>query len=176
MTHHDQTDNLEAIMSSWLKTNLKKTSATNLRPEEIARSTTPTPGNLHPDDGYGKKTGSRSGLLAIRVLWAEGLSVPYGTAFPPAVQNALLSQQARLAASVSPSSVTQQRLAKKGNRYVGSYIAYSLIINIIHRDSVQRAQCWWLPYLVMEYEVNQVLITALGGEIQKPVYMYQANL
>ncbi|KAF8349469.1 kinase-like domain-containing protein [Amanita rubescens] len=145
-------------MSSWLKTNLKKTSATNLRPEEIARSTTPTPGNIHPDDVYLKKTGSRSGLLAIRVLWAEGLSIPYGTALPPAVQNALFSQQAKLAASVSPSSVTQQRLAKKGNR-----------------DSVQRAQCWWLPYLVMEYEVNQVLITALGGEIQKPVYMYQAN-
>jgi serum/glucocorticoid-regulated kinase 2 len=111
-------------MSSWLKTNLKKTSATNLRPEEMARSTTPTPGNLHPDDGYGKKTGSRSGLLAIRVLWAEGLSVPYGTALPPAVQNALFSQQAKLAASVSPSSVTQQRLAKKGNRCVGLCIAY----------------------------------------------------
>ncbi|KAF8627495.1 hypothetical protein AX17_006306 [Amanita inopinata Kibby_2008] len=147
-------------MSSWLKNNLKKTSATNLRSDDtLARSTTPTPGNLHPGDKpYDGKTGSRSGLLAIRVLWAEGLGVPPGTALPPAVQNALSSQQAKLAASVSPSSVTQQRLAKKGNR-----------------DSVQRAQCWWLPYLVMEYEVNQVLITALGGDLEKPVYMYQAN-
>ncbi|KAF8631405.1 hypothetical protein AX15_002413 [Amanita polypyramis BW_CC] len=146
-------------MSSWLKNNLKKASTTNLRSEEIARSTTPTPGNIHPEDKpYDGKTGSRSGLLAIRVLWAEGLSVPAGTTLPPAVQNALSSQQAKVAASVSPSSVTQQRLAKKGNR-----------------DSVQRAQCWWLPYLVMEYEVNQVLITALGGDLKKPVYMYQAN-
>ncbi|KAK2465353.1 hypothetical protein APHAL10511_002707 [Amanita phalloides] len=144
---------------SWLKGNLKKTSATNLRPDEMARSTTPTPGNLHPNHkSYTDKIGFRSGLLAIRVLWAEGLSLPPSAALPPAVQNALSSQQAKLAASVSPSSVTQQRLAKRGNR-----------------DSVQRAQCWWLPYLVMEYEVNQVLITALGGEIQKPVYMYQAN-
>lgn len=44
------------------------------------------------------------------------------------------------------------------------------------RDSIQRTQCWWLPYLVMEYEVNQVLITPLGGELDKPLYMYQAHL
>lgn len=45
-----------------------------------------------------------------------------------------------------------------------------------HRDSIQRTQCWWLPYLVMEYEVNQVLITPLGGDLEKPLYMYQAHL
>lgn len=28
----------------------------------------------------------------------------------------------------------------------------------------------------MEFEVNQVLITALGGELEKPLYMYQAQL
>ncbi|KAF8645144.1 hypothetical protein AX16_007972 [Volvariella volvacea WC 439] len=137
---------------SWLRG--KKASTTNLRSDaaDTGRSTTPTPGNP------GGRPSSRSGLLAIRVLWAEGLSLPAGVAVPAAVQTALNSQQAKVAASVSPSSVTQQRLAKKGNR-----------------DSVQRAQCWWLPYLVMEYEVNQVLITPLGGELDKPCYMYQAN-
>ena len=77
------------------------------------RATTPTPGN---PDGV---PSVRSGLLAIRVMWAEGLSLP-GVAVPAAVQNALSSQQAKIAASVSPSSVTQQRtLAKsKGNRFV----------------------------------------------------------
>jgi serum/glucocorticoid-regulated kinase 2 len=60
---------------------------------------------------------------------------------------------------VSPTSVIQKRLSKRGNR-----------------DSVQRTQCWWLPYLVMEFEVNQVLITPLGGELTKPLYMYQAHL
>ncbi|KAJ3716893.1 kinase-like domain-containing protein [Lentinula raphanica] len=133
---------------SWLGRS-KKASFTNLR------STTPTPSN---PDGTGKPS-ARSGLLAIRVLWAEGLSLPAGTALPPAVQNALASQQAKVAASVSPSSVQQHRLARsKGNR-----------------DSIQRTQCWWLPYLVMEYEVNQVLITPLGGELDKPLYMYQAH-
>ncbi|RDB18028.1 Serine/threonine-protein kinase gad8 [Hypsizygus marmoreus] len=140
-------------MSSWLGRS-KKSSATNLRADDIAaRSTTPTPGN--PDG----KPRFRSGVLTIRVLWAEGLSLPAGTTLPPAVQSALTSQQAKVAASVSPSSVTQQRLAKtKGNR-----------------DSIQRTQCWWLPYIVMEYEVNQVLITPLGGDLEKPLYMYQAH-
>ncbi|KAJ7784494.1 kinase-like domain-containing protein [Mycena metata] len=123
---------------SW-KLGRKKTSAINLRAsaEEVVtpRSTTPTPG----------KPSSRSGLLAIRVLWAEGLAVPPGTAVPAAVQAALNSQQAK-------------RLKTRGNR-----------------DSIQRTQCWWLPYLVMEYEVNQVLITPLGGDLEKPIFMYQAH-
>ncbi|KAG2129494.1 kinase-like domain-containing protein [Suillus clintonianus] len=121
--------------------------------DEPPRSTTPTPGNPS-----GKPT-SRTGLLSIRVLWAEDLSLPVGTTVPSAVQAALSTQQAKLAASVSPSSVTQRRLAKRHGA----------------KDSIQRTQCWWLPYLVMEFEVNQVLITPLGGDLEKPLYMYQAQ-
>ncbi|KAF9476544.1 AGC/Akt protein kinase [Pholiota conissans] len=140
---------------SWLRG--KKSSATNLKAEEANRSGTPTPTN---PDGKEEKRAFRSGLLTIRVMGAEGLTLPAGTPVPPAVQSALTSQQAKVAASVSPSSVKQQRLA---NRSRGN------------RDSIQRAQCWWLPYLVMEYEVNQVLITPLGGDLEKPLYMYQAH-
>ena len=138
---------------SW-KLGKSKSKQPNLAVQDLdARSTTPTPGN--PSG----KPMARSGLLTIRVLWAEGLSVP-GGAVPPAVQAALTSQQAKVAASVSPSSVTQQRLASKRS----------------NRDSVQRTQCWWLPYLVLEFEVNQVLITPLGGELTKPLYMYETTL
>lgn len=52
----------------------------------------------------------------------------------------------------------------------------TLALSVRSRDSVARAQCWWLPYIVMEYEVNQVLITPLGGDLEKPLYMYQAHL
>lgn len=100
-------------MSSWLSRS-KKPSVTNLRVAEsdvLARSTTPTPG--HPDG----KPQFRSGILTIRVLWAEGLCLPPATLMPQAVQATLASQQAKLAASVSPSSVHQHRLAKsRGNR------------------------------------------------------------
>lgn len=98
----------------WLRG--KKSSATNLKAEaaSLNRSTTPTPRN--PDG----KPNFRSGLLTIRVLWAEGLGLPDGVAVPAVIQAALASQQAKVAASVSPSSVTQQRLAHKsrGNRFV----------------------------------------------------------
>ncbi|TFL01268.1 Pkinase-domain-containing protein [Pterulicium gracile] len=141
---------------SW-KLGRSKKSSTNLRvgasDAVTPRSTTPTPSN--PD---GLSIGdSRIGLLAIRVLWAEGLAMPAGTEVPAAVQTALTSQS--WASQMSPTSVNQHRQQNsRGNR-----------------DSVQRTQCWWLPYLFVEFEVNQVLITPLGGDLEKPLYMYQAH-
>ncbi|KIP05161.1 hypothetical protein PHLGIDRAFT_31013 [Phlebiopsis gigantea 11061_1 CR5-6] len=138
---------------SWKLGKSKSKTSPNLAVHDLSpRSTTPTPGN--PDG----RPMARSGILAIRVSGAENLSVP-GGAVPPAVQAALKSSQAKVAASVSPSSVTQQRLASKRS----------------NRDSVQRTQCWWLPYIVIEFEVNQVLITPLGGDLEKPLYMYETN-
>jgi serum/glucocorticoid-regulated kinase 2 len=118
------------------------------------RSSTPTPGSV------GSRAEVPSGILTIRVMWAEGLSLPAGTSMPPSVEAALKSQQAKAASSVSPSSVVENRLSHK--RTNGG-------------DSIQRKQCWWLPYLLMEYEINQILITPLGGDLDKPIYMYQAH-
>lgn len=166
---------LQSIYMSWLRG--KKTSATNLKAEEpqLNRSTTPTPRNPERKDD---KVTFRSGLLTIRVFGAEGIALPPGTALPPAVHQALASQQGKIAASVSPSSVNHQRLVNKsrGNRCVHSLRHNQYFSKFSSRDSIQRTQCWWLPYLVMEYEVNQVLITPLGGELDKPLYMYQAHL
>ena len=139
---------------SWKLGKSKSKQAALAAQDADGRSTTPTPANPsgNPD--------ACSGLLAIRVLWAEGLALPGGAGVPPAVQAALSSQQAKVAASVSPSSITQRRLANRRS----------------NRDSVQRTQCWWLPYLVMEFEVNQVLITSHGSELGKPLYMYKTHL
>ena len=76
---------------SWRLGKSKKSSTINLRAEEMdPRSTTPTPGN--PDGNLTPRTG----LLTIRVLWAEGITLPPGTAIPRAVQSALQSQQAKV--------------------------------------------------------------------------------
>ena len=103
---------------SWLRG--KKASVTNLKAEEhqLNRSATPTPRNPGKIDD---KVTFRSGLLTIRVFGAEGVTLPPGTALPLGVQQALTSQQGKIAASVSPSSVNQQRLANKsrGNRCIG---------------------------------------------------------
>ncbi|KAH9166061.1 AGC/Akt protein kinase [Lactarius sanguifluus] len=137
---------------SWRLGKSKKATLTPDRDDAAStRSITPTPGDDKPH--------FRTGILSIRVLWAEGISVPQGTQVPAVVQAALSSQQAMVAASISPASVSQSRLAARGKR-----------------DSVQRTQCWWLPYIVMEFEVNQILITPLGGELDKPLYMYPGPL
>ena len=130
-------------------------SSLSIQDMDASRSTTPTPRN--PD---GSRPQFRSGILAIHVNRAEGLELPPGVNVPPPVQSALATAQAQAALTVSPSSVTQQRLAKQRG----------------HKDSVQRIGCWWLPYLVMEFEVNQIVLTPLGGDIEQPVYMYQATL
>ncbi|QRW20232.1 Pre-B-cell leukemia transcription factor-interacting protein 1 [Rhizoctonia solani] len=124
-------------------------------PAPSSRSTTPTPGNPDPESG----PLARTGLLLINVLAARGLTLPAGVSMPPAVEKALNSQQAQIAASVTSSSVSQRQQAK-GHKT---------------RDSMQRKQCWWLPYVVLEFDKNEVLIDALGGEIAAPVWMYQTN-
>jgi serum/glucocorticoid-regulated kinase 2 len=137
---------------SWKLGKSKKATLTADRDDAAStRSITPTPADEKPR--------FRTGILSIRVLWAEGISVPHGSSIPTVVQGALSSQQAKVAASISPASVSQSRLAARGKR-----------------DSIQRTQCWWLPYIVMEFEVNQILITPLGGDLDKPLYMYQAHL
>ncbi|CAG8543178.1 2371_t:CDS:2 [Ambispora gerdemannii] len=44
-----------------------------------------------------------------------------------------------------------------------------------NRDSLQRKQCWWLPYVVLEFDKNEVLIDALGGEVHNPIWRYRAH-
>ena len=44
------------------------------------------------------------------------------------------------------------------------------------RESLQRKQMWWLPYIVLEFDKNEVLVDALGGELDNPVWHYRARL
>jgi serum/glucocorticoid-regulated kinase 2 len=44
------------------------------------------------------------------------------------------------------------------------------------RDSVQRKRYWWLPYVVLEFDKNEILVDALGGDIASPSWLYKANL
>lgn len=45
------------------------------------------------------------------------------------------------------------------------------------RDSTQRKRVWWLPYLVVEFDKNEVPIDALdGGDLANPIWNYRACL
>ncbi|THV05146.1 Pkinase-domain-containing protein [Dendrothele bispora CBS 962.96] len=44
-----------------------------------------------------------------------------------------------------------------------------------NRDSLQRKRYWWLPYVVLEFDKNEILIDAMGGDLSSPVWNYRAN-
>ena len=41
---------------------------------------------------------------------------------------------------------------------------------------MQRKQYWWLPYVVLEFDKNEILVEALGGDLSKPEWNYRADL
>lgn len=45
-----------------------------------------------------------------------------------------------------------------------------------NRESMQRRRYWWLPYVVLEFDKNEILIDALGGDLNSPVWNYRADL
>lgn len=91
----------------------------------------------------------KSGLLLIRVLEAKNLSLPPGMQLPSAVKSAM-----------GQSSYVSSSMASGRNP---------------NRDSMQRKQCWWLPYVVLEFDKNEVMIDSLGGGLENPVWQYRAH-
>ncbi|TYJ56911.1 hypothetical protein B9479_002356 [Cryptococcus floricola] len=124
-------------------------------PSDISRSTTPTPGNPHPEDAV-KPPVPRSGMLKIRVTAAKGLQLPQGVQIPEPVQQALDKSP-----TPAPQIATSPPNSSANPRN--------------NRDSLQRRQVWWLPYLVLEFDKNEVLVDALGGDLTSPVWMYSAT-
>lgn len=45
-----------------------------------------------------------------------------------------------------------------------------------NRESVQRKRHWWLPYVVLEFDKNEILIDALDGDLGAPSWKYRAHL
>ena len=45
-----------------------------------------------------------------------------------------------------------------------------------NRESMRRELYWWLPYVVLEFDKNEVLIDAMGGDLANPVWNYRADL
>ncbi|KAF9787801.1 Pkinase-domain-containing protein [Thelephora terrestris] len=44
-----------------------------------------------------------------------------------------------------------------------------------NRESFQRLRSWWLPYVVLEFDKNEILIDAFGGDISSPIWNYRAD-
>ncbi|KAG8751953.1 AGC protein kinase Gad8 [Serendipita sp. 396] len=111
-------------------------------------------GTSTPTGSHGGRPTSntfRSGLLTLRIFAGRSLALPPGVAMPEIIERALASHQHQITAQPP----------KQGNSRV--------------RDSVQRKRYWWLPYVVLEFDKNEILVDALGGDISAPSWLYKAN-
>lgn len=94
----------------------------------------------------------RSGVLTIRIFSGRNLNLAPNVPLPAVIQQALAS-------GVAQGGSGAQGPSNKGNR-----------------ESLQRKRSWWLPYLVLQFDKQEVFIDALGGEMHAPAWMYKAHL
>jgi serum/glucocorticoid-regulated kinase 2 len=92
---------------------------------------------------------TQNGMLTIRIFSGRNLSLPSGVALPEVVK-----------AAMSRPAPHSHHSSHRGNR-----------------DSLRRERAgWWLPYVVLEFDKNEILVDALGGQIDAPQWLYKANL
>jgi serum/glucocorticoid-regulated kinase 2 len=86
-------------------------------------------------------------MLIIQIMQGRGMSLPAGTVLPDAIQRAL----------------TKNAHSHNTNNTRST------------RESVSRKRNWWLPYVVLEFDKNEILIDALGGDVASPIWAYRAH-
>lgn len=124
----------------------------------LSRSVTPTPSRVA--EANGDANTFRTGMLTVRVFSGKHcLSLLF-------IQtDHHLGRGLSLAPGVAIPDVIQSALQN----------APSSRKSISNRDSLQR-RAWWLPYVVLSFDNNEVLIDALGGDISSPIWNYRADL
>lgn len=94
----------------------------------------------------------RSGVLTVRIFSGRNLNLAPNVQLPAVIQQALASGVAQGGSAQAPPQ-------PKGNR-----------------ESLQRKRSWWLPYVVLQFDKQEVFVDALGGEMGAPAWMYKAHL
>ncbi|KAK9764548.1 Serine/threonine-protein kinase [Basidiobolus ranarum] len=70
---------------------------------------------------------------------------------------------------------TQQKSPNSGTLLIRVVEAKNLRFPAEVAFPTGRIESWRLPYVVLEYDRNDLLIEALGGELENPVWKYKAN-
>lgn len=126
------------------------------------------------------------GLLTITVMASKGLSLPPGVTLPASIESVIKAHQPGAAAALASSLGSAKQPHVPGHK---------------SKESIQRKQSWYLPYVVLEvchttalmqqrpaglsprcplnsfqFDKNEVLVDALGGDMENPLWMYKAHL
>ena len=91
-------------------------------------------------------TSSALNAIPLQIIIGRGLSLAPGVQVPEVIQKAL---------EIAPPTIRK---------------------STSNRESVQRKRYWWLPYFVLEFDKNEILIDAMGGDLSSPVWNYRADL
>ncbi|KDQ16691.1 hypothetical protein BOTBODRAFT_30613 [Botryobasidium botryosum FD-172 SS1] len=110
-----------------------------------SRPSTPRGSMDHAPTNSNNAPTFRSGLLTVRVYSGRSLCLPPGVPLPAAIEQVISSGAAR-----NPKNARN------------------------NRESMQRRRHWWLPYVVLEFDKNEIMIDALGGEMSAPTWLYKA--
>ena len=135
----------------------------------VSRSVTPIPSRpTTPKPPQGADQ-FRSGMLTIRIF-SGAFQLPYSTLLSSATDTPprCAGRGLALAPGVQVPEVIQRALeavAPPAGRRSTS-----------NRESMQRKRYWWLPYVVLEFDKNEILIDAMGGDLANPVWNYRADL
>jgi serum/glucocorticoid-regulated kinase 2 len=109
-------------------------------------STTPIPSRSNTPKPSSHDTMIKQGVLTVRVHSGRNFNLPPGVPLPAVIQQVLANGAPHI-------------------RGGGS-----------NRESLQRKRSWWLPYVVLSFDKQEILIDALGGEMHAPAWMYKADL
>lgn len=124
-----------------------------------SRSVTPKP----PDADNGESN-FRSGMLTIRIF--SGMSDLTEARDCPLITETRVGRGLALPSGVQVPDIIQKALNNTPLPRKSTE----------QRESIQRKRFWWLPYVVLEFDKNEILIDALGGDLSKPEWNYRADL
>lgn len=148
-------------------------------PAPFAAPFTPPAGSAASANPIASSTGapiSRSGLLTISVVQARGLTMPPGVPVPSAVGRAA-QRDSELGHPVSVGSLYGSSLGRSVGATPGMFGATPGTALAAQGPTGQfhRRNVWWLPYVVLEFDKNEVLIDAVAGDLGNPCWLYKAN-
>jgi serum/glucocorticoid-regulated kinase 2 len=133
----------------------------------VSRSVTPIPSRPttpKPPGALDQQAHLRSGMLAIRIFSGKDTPRPVLHHSVSHTNIICAGRGLSLAPGVRIPEVIQKALDNPPARKTSN------------RESMQRRRLWWLPYVVLEFDNNQVLIDAMGGDLANPVWSYRADL
>ncbi|KAF9286564.1 hypothetical protein BGZ68_002807 [Mortierella alpina] len=126
-----------------------------------------SPPNAHTNGGLTQSSSTANSSSTVSSTHSNGSGTASGTSTRgdgPTKNGLLIIRVVEARGLTLPSELSHPPFVPKEQQHQAA---------VSNRESLQRK--WWLPYAVLEFDKNEVLIDALGGEVSNPVWQYRAH-